>query len=186
MNKSEELCKLLGIEPQYAITFVNGAVFVICKSKKIAEEQKRLVGKNCSIIKVYPNLTSPNNFVKLLELLTTNDLEVFFGTCKYKKTNYYCDIINYEFMTNKEGAVIDDLQELFCKIADTHPKALVNNLLSMFNGDLPIEMIDGEMRENLYCCWEHMICIDYPHVVDKIHEILEQVKQEAQKVSWEY
>lgn len=121
--------------------------------------------KNCwSRILIYPDLTKPSNFVKLLEILTSNELEVVFGTCKHKKTNFYCDIYHYETMTDTKGLVIDYLQELFCNISDITSKSLVSTLLKMLNGDLPIEMIDGELQENLYNMWEVSICIDYQEV----------------------
>ena len=88
-------------------------------------------------------------------------------------------------MTDKNG-IIDDLQELFCNIADNPQKAFVSTLLKMFNGDLPIEEIDGKMQENLYNTWEVSICLDYQNVVDKIHEILEKVKHQAQQTDWTY
>ena len=53
MNRSEELCKLLGIVPKTEVTQI-GESLGFC---------------NTTIKKVYPDLTKPSNFVKLLDLL---------------------------------------------------------------------------------------------------------------------
>src|SRR5574344_504908 len=189
MNRSEELCKLLGIKPKYRASFwdfedrthfVNSIIF-----DNIEDAQEYNNDEEFDIEELIIDFTKPDNFVKLLEILTINNLEVVFGTCKYKNTNYYCDIYHYETMTDKNG-IIDDLQELFCNIADNPQKAFVSTLLKMFNGDLPIEEIDGKMQENLYNMWEVSICLDYQNVVDKIHEILEEVKHQAQQTDWTY
>src|SRR5574344_3080603 len=179
MNRSEELAKFLGIKPKKEIAMHCGTN---------CNRHNCIMDRDCEHYKpigAYPDLTKPSNFVKLLEILTINNLQVVFGTCEYKNTNYYCDIYHYETMTDKNG-IIDDLQELFYNIADNPQKAFVSTLLKMFNGDLPIEEIDGKMQENLYNMWEVSICLDYQNVVDKIHEILEKVKYQAQQTDWTY
>ena len=114
MNKNKELSRLLGIEPksQCELSPVDECCELECPCIECELDKPN----------IYPDFTKPDNFVKLLEILTINNLEVVFGTCKYKNTNYYCDIYHYETMTDKNG-IIDDLQELFCNIADNPQKA---------------------------------------------------------------
>ena len=72
MNRSEELCKLLGIIPRTDVTQI-GESLGFC---------------NTTIKKVYPDLTKPSNFVKLLELYCKDfflaDIEQFYPEHKGK------------------------------------------------------------------------------------------------------
>ena len=60
MNRSEELCKLLGIEPKTEVTQI-GQSLGFC---------------NTTIKKIYPDLTKPSNFVKLLEDIKIDGIEL--------------------------------------------------------------------------------------------------------------
>ena len=63
MNRSEELCKLLGIEPKKEIAMHCGTN---------CSRHNCIMDRDCEHYKpigAYPDLTKPSNFVKLLDLL---------------------------------------------------------------------------------------------------------------------
>ena len=76
MNRSEELCKLLGIEPNWVNITCKG---LECKNKcnlfVLPSDKCRKIekGEPCQHIyrykEIYPDLTTPSNFMKLLDLL---------------------------------------------------------------------------------------------------------------------
>jgi len=78
VNKSEELCKLLGIKPK-----------ITCKlqcvgSKVVDKEGRAMCINHCSKSGLlYPDLTKPSNFVKLL-ILNPYPADVNSLACKYK------------------------------------------------------------------------------------------------------
>ena len=77
MNRSEELCKLLGIEPNWVNITCKG---LECKNKcnlfVLPSDKCRKIekGEPCQHIyrykEIYPDLTKPSNFVKLLECVS--------------------------------------------------------------------------------------------------------------------
>ena len=76
MNKSEELCKLLGIEPNWVNITCKG---LECKNKcnlfVLPSDKCRKIekGEPCQHIyrykEIYPDLTKPSNFMKLLDII---------------------------------------------------------------------------------------------------------------------
>lgn len=74
MNRSEELCKLLGIEPMIQ----NDYCYWECKDPK--KQFKPCKKKSCEHFKSgytsYPDLTKPSNFVKLLENIKIDGIEL--------------------------------------------------------------------------------------------------------------
>lgn len=90
MNKSEELCKLLGIEPK-------------CLAKIFEPKMCGLAGcKECGMYEKltckgrYPDLTKPSNFVKLLKIHPKGTI-CFYATCEpyiYGAKTLEIDIIN--------------------------------------------------------------------------------------------
>lgn len=76
MNKSEELARLLGIEPIFRIKGLDWFNFKttehaleFIEKQKNALYERGLIFSEKDIYKVYPDFTKPNNFVKLLDLL---------------------------------------------------------------------------------------------------------------------
>lgn len=60
MNRSEELCKLLGLKTE---TRWRGALGLHLWEHKIIDDN----GNETEKVEIYPDLTKPSNFVKLLE-----------------------------------------------------------------------------------------------------------------------
>lgn len=91
MNKSEELCKLLGIEPRYIVSYIfigkrkNSNIFETFKQAKNYSSNIT----NSKINELYPDLTKPSNFMKLLELDIEEGLSAtikdFYKDCGRKK-----------------------------------------------------------------------------------------------------
>ena len=75
MNKSEELCKLLGIEPKCLNEEYSGCKYADDDSRQCCKKYKE---NNCeySMYWVYPDLTKPSNFVKLLEDIKIDGIEL--------------------------------------------------------------------------------------------------------------
>lgn len=73
MNRSEELAKLLGIEPKKEIAMHCGTncIWHNCIMDRNCEHYKA--------IGAYPNFTKPDNFVKLLELYHNYNFPYFNG-----------------------------------------------------------------------------------------------------------
>lgn len=75
MNRSEELCKLLGIEPKCLNEEYSGCKYADDDTRKCCKEYKE---KTCkySNFWIYPDLTKPSNFVKLLEDIKIDGIEL--------------------------------------------------------------------------------------------------------------
>lgn len=96
-NKAEELAKLLGIEPKKECEH-------LCKHS--SNEKCKLTGtgyyvdeKNCEhTSKIYPDLTKPNNFVKLLSLQANfTKIPVYFQSVEQFLSDLYAyAIVNQE------------------------------------------------------------------------------------------
>ena len=68
MNRSEELCKLLGIEPKCLDEEYSGCKYADDDSRQCCKKYNKNICEY-SRFWIFPDLTKPSNFVKLLDLL---------------------------------------------------------------------------------------------------------------------
>lgn len=172
MNKSEELVRLLGIEPIFRIKGLDWFNFKttehaleFIEKQKNALYERGLIFSEKDIYKVYPDFTKPSNFVKLLKLKCGNSSVLSLGMFERSKNLNIC---------------LDDIENLENKYIGF----LTRNLL-----EIPIynervknkEFCDDCICKKIDNCTEFNIdkCIRYNHRADL-------VKQQAQQTEWEY
>lgn len=169
MNKSEELAKLLGIEPKCK------TMIICCPAEKNRDWNNPFDKSMCENCKEanseYPDFIKPNNFVKLLEILAKSDLMPLFG---FYKESYFCDIhFDYAWF-DAQG----DHQELLCLTGDTIQEALISTLYKVIYG-----CAFEENPDEIYLdTWRY----DLRDHLEEIDKNIELIKQQAQQIEWEY
>ena len=99
MDKSEELCRLLGIEPQRLIKYsIGDDIFTIQDStNKVNDvyfeiaDRSPINGRYVTLIKesnIYPDLTKPSNFVKLLFFKFPNFNNEYYNILEFMSDNF--------------------------------------------------------------------------------------------------
>lgn len=88
-NLSEELCRICGIKPLYKV-MLNGIMLDITDDKELAECSAFKNGG--VIVDIYPDFEQPENFVKLLEIISKKSSVSFChnGTYFGCSIHYFC------------------------------------------------------------------------------------------------
>lgn len=95
MNKSEELARLLGIEPKIKCKHSNNyndrcsGKYTYCDLRNIKECPALDIGRE-----IYPDFTNPRNSIKLLNLLLLNNFSFEFDANENAETQIINTVIN--------------------------------------------------------------------------------------------